>query len=178
MTRLVPIDELDAELEGALRLAQEIVLVEAQHVVVQRDGRDGRLADPDDADLVRLHQRDGETRPHARGKRSGRHPPGSATAGDDDSFDLLRGHGFPSGRDGCTMHSPARAPASVRGIRAQVWLELVADGAAVKGSVSLILDDIKWRIAHPVKREPLVGQVTAGEVHAQAVEPTFGEAIP
>src|SRR2546429_3288294 len=112
MTRLVPIDELYAELEGALRLAQEIVLVDAQQIIVQRYRRDGRLADPDDADLVRLHQRDGETRTHDLGDRCSRHPPGGATAGDNDRLELL---GVQGSSLLTRIHSPARAPASVRG---------------------------------------------------------------
>ena len=83
MPLLVPVDELDAELERALRVAQEFVLVDLQQLVELRDGRDRRLAYADDADLGRLDQ--GYRQPgtqHAR-QRSGRHPAGGSAAGND-----------------------------------------------------------------------------------------------
>ena len=81
---LAPVDELDAELEGALRLPQEIVFVDLHQLVELRDRRDRRLAHTDDADLGRFDQRDRQSRPqHARQRGRG-HPSGGAASGNDD----------------------------------------------------------------------------------------------
>ena len=53
-----PIDELDAELKGALCRPDEVILVDAEQLVEQPDGGDRRLADPDRADLLGFDQRD------------------------------------------------------------------------------------------------------------------------
>jgi hypothetical protein len=55
LAQAAPVHELDAELEAALGLAHEVRFVDADHLVEALDHRDGRLADADDADLVRLH---------------------------------------------------------------------------------------------------------------------------
>ena len=89
---LPPVDELDAELECALRMPQEIVFVELHQAVELRDRGDRRLADADDADLGGFDQRDGQPRAQDARQRGGRHPAGGAATGDDDRSDFLTGH--------------------------------------------------------------------------------------
>ena len=86
---LCPVDELDAELEGALGSCEKLVLVELERGVVVLDGRDGRLADTDRGDLVRLDEADAygalqELRKERRG-----HPARSSAPHDDDILDAL-----------------------------------------------------------------------------------------
>src|SRR6185312_6460272 len=90
-SRAVPVDELDAELEGSLRVAEEIVLVDLEQTVERPDGRDRRLSHPDGADLVGLDQRHGDPAVlyHARQSRRG-HPPRSSAAHDHDFPDRSR----------------------------------------------------------------------------------------
>ena len=80
-----PIDEFDAELEGALGLADEIVFVEAERAVEQADLRDGGLAHADDADLVGFDQADRYAAPEQLGQRRAGHPARGATAHDHDA---------------------------------------------------------------------------------------------
>jgi hypothetical protein len=47
-----PVLELDAQLEGGLRLAHELIFVDAEHLVEQLDHRDGRFSHADGADIV------------------------------------------------------------------------------------------------------------------------------
>jgi hypothetical protein len=90
---LVPVDEFDAEFERALRLPQEVVLVDFDQPVERGDGGNGGLAHADDADLGRLHQRDVEPRSeHARDGR-GRHPAGGAPTRDNYRPDFAILHG-------------------------------------------------------------------------------------
>ena len=49
-----PVDEFDRELEGALGLAEEIVLVDAEKLVERQNGRNGRFAHADDPDFFRI----------------------------------------------------------------------------------------------------------------------------
>ena len=77
-----PADELDPQLEAALGLAQEFGLVDAERLVEQADRGNGRFADSDGADLVRLDQRDGQAAGAGMGQRRRRHPPGRATPND------------------------------------------------------------------------------------------------
>ena len=49
-----PVDELDAELEGGIRLANELVLVDAEQLVEEDDRRNRGLADADSADFFGL----------------------------------------------------------------------------------------------------------------------------
>ena len=84
MPLLVPVDELDAELERALRLPQEIVFVDLHQLVELLDRRDRRLADTDDADLGGLDQRDRQSRAEHARQRGRRHPAGGSASGDDD----------------------------------------------------------------------------------------------
>ena len=79
-----PVQELDAQLETALGLADEFILVDLQHAVEELDHRDRRLADADGADLLALHQRDGDLAAQDLGQGRGGHPAGGAAAGDHD----------------------------------------------------------------------------------------------
>ena len=105
-----PADELDAELVRRLRRPHEGVLVDAQHGVDELQLGDRRLTDADDADLVRLDQRDRivARRQQPRAKRGG-HPPRRAAADDDDAV-ALRTAGFPFAHP----LSPRRAARPVR----------------------------------------------------------------
>ena len=51
----LPAHELNTELDGALRRAKKSVFVEAHHGVIGTNRRNGRLADTDNADVVRLY---------------------------------------------------------------------------------------------------------------------------
>ena len=94
-----PVLELDAQLEGALGLAQELVLVDAEHRVEANDARDRGLTDADDADLVGLDH--GDRHPGIRDlcQRCRRHPAGRAAAEDDDAaHEMLVHFGPPTDR--------------------------------------------------------------------------------
>ncbi|VVT14865.1 conserved hypothetical protein [Sphingomonas aurantiaca] len=78
------IAEVDPELEGRMRGAHEIGLVQAQAFDEGTDVRQRCLTDPDDPDIRRLDQMDrarDRQQPH---KRRGRHPPSRPAAHHDD----------------------------------------------------------------------------------------------
>ncbi len=84
---LLPIDEFNAQLERRLGLANEVRLGYAEQRVEQVDHRDGRLADPDRADVLGLDQRNRQTtRSEHLCHTRGRHPAGGAAAKDHDSL--------------------------------------------------------------------------------------------
>ena len=119
MTLLPPIDEFDAELERALRLPQEIVLVDLQQLVELRDRRDRRLTDADDADLGGFDQRDRQSRAEHAGQGGSRHPAGGAASGNDDGSDFVAGHALASQGSRARGKAPAgnhrRGPATCEG---------------------------------------------------------------
>jgi hypothetical protein len=83
-----PILEIDPELEGALRLPDELVLVDLQHAVEGGHLWDGRLADTDDSDLVGLDEHDlAKLGRQDLREGSGGHPSGGAAADDHDLAD-------------------------------------------------------------------------------------------
>src|SRR5688572_29515736 len=88
-----PVDELDAELEGRLRLADEVVLVEAQHPVEVLDLRDRRLADAHRADFLGLDDLDPAVvvLQDSRQRRRG-HPAGGSAANYNDRSKTVCGH--------------------------------------------------------------------------------------
>ena len=89
-----PAMELDTQLVGALGLADEAGLVQAQGSVEDANGRDGGLADPHRADLGGLDQGDGAAtgqRPRQQGRR---HPARRAAAQDDDRTGQVIGFGI------------------------------------------------------------------------------------
>jgi hypothetical protein len=89
---LAPVDELDAELERTLRARDEIVLVDAEHLVEGRDRRDGRLADADGTDRLALDQADARAVPDEFRQGGRRHPASGAAADDHDVADAVFVH--------------------------------------------------------------------------------------
>ncbi len=80
----VPVGELDAQFEGALRVAQKVVFIDAQHLQEVADRRYRGLAHADSADPGGLDHADprlpGVQEP---GKCRGGHPAGRAAADND-----------------------------------------------------------------------------------------------
>ena len=81
----LPVLELDAQLEGRLRLAHEFGLADAEQAVEHDQRRDRRLAHADGADGIAFHQRQVDRIAHGVGKRSGGHPAGRAATGNHDA---------------------------------------------------------------------------------------------
>src|SRR5687768_10679284 len=80
-----PVDELDAELEGGIRLPDELILVNLKLIVEQANWGNRSLADADRSDLLRFDERDGvRLRSDNLGQESGRHPAGRSATYDDD----------------------------------------------------------------------------------------------
>ena len=81
-----PVIEADAELEGRLRTANEIVLVDAEQAVEGENLRNGCLAYADRADLLGFDQRDAAVRlTQHLGQRGRGHPARGAAPHDDDA---------------------------------------------------------------------------------------------
>ena len=80
-----PVDELDAELEGATHLADELDLGDLQHAVEELQVRYGGFAHPDGADLLGFDEANGAVRPQHLGEGGGRHPARGAAADDEDA---------------------------------------------------------------------------------------------
>ena len=82
-----PVAELYAQLEGALRPAQEIVFVQAEHPVEIANGRNRGLAHSHRADLLGFHEADIDRGSHGFREQRRRHPSGRAASGDNDLLD-------------------------------------------------------------------------------------------
>src|SRR6185312_790651 len=93
MPRAGPVLEFDAQLEGRLDLAYEIILIDAERHQVGDDRRDGRLPDPDGADLGGLDQPKAATQAiQVMGEGRGGHPTRSSSPDDRDSADGIDWH--------------------------------------------------------------------------------------
>src|ERR1700730_12187673 len=93
MADACPVLELDAQLEGGSGLADQVVFIDAERADEFHDGRDCRLAHPDDADLIRFDQ----TYPAVEVLQEfrhggGRHPAGGASPDDGDAANWEPGH--------------------------------------------------------------------------------------
>ncbi len=77
-------------LKGRLGLADEIVLIDPEYFDETDDGRDGRLADADRADLGRFNQPDATVHIAQQLRQARRaHPTGGSSADDDDVADAI-----------------------------------------------------------------------------------------
>jgi hypothetical protein len=83
-----PIHELNTELEAGLGLPHELVFVDFEHAVEQRDHRNRGLAHANGADVVRLHEGDVVLPAQHLGQCGSRHPTRGAAA---QHHDLLKG---------------------------------------------------------------------------------------
>ncbi len=81
-----PVLEFDAELEGRLGAANEVVLIDAERAVERADLRNGRLADADRADRFRLHQFDVAIIVLQQLRQRGRRHPAGGPAADNEHF--------------------------------------------------------------------------------------------
>src|SRR5215211_364518 len=92
LARRAPVDELDAQLERRLGLADHFQRVDAGEREVVADVRDRRLADPDGPNLFRLDQGDLDLAKPLR-QYGGCHPAGGPPADDSHSaYWLIAAH--------------------------------------------------------------------------------------
>jgi hypothetical protein len=83
-----PVNELDAQLEGALRSPHEFGLIQAHRAVECFDGRNGGFAHTDGANFVGLNQSDLTALSQRIGQRGCCHPSSGAASNNDDVSDL------------------------------------------------------------------------------------------
>src|SRR5689334_4537194 len=84
-----PIDELDAELERALRLLDEVGFDDAKRVIELLEVGHGRFADTHGADFLGLDQANRISAVEYLCERGCRHPSRAAATNDDDIFDEI-----------------------------------------------------------------------------------------
>ena len=89
LPNVLPVLEIDAELEGGVRGRHELRLVDAEQVVEGVQCRDRRLAHADGADFLGLHQLDIELLAQQLAHEGGHHPAGSTSASDDHTMEGL-----------------------------------------------------------------------------------------
>src|SRR5687768_8938928 len=86
IAQALPIDELDAELERALRVADELVFIEAQQRIERQQRRNRRFANTDRADLLRFDQPYGYAGVLDQTRQPRRAHPSGSTAAYDHNF--------------------------------------------------------------------------------------------
>ncbi len=96
-----PIFEQDAELKGGLSLTHELALIQPDQAMECPRGGNGRFADADGPDFLRLDQRDVEQRAELRDERRRGDPASGAATGNYDALDPLIFHNALS----CTVAS-------------------------------------------------------------------------
>src|SRR6267378_6441362 len=82
-----PVDELDAELEGAAHLADELDLIDLQHAVEELQVRHGGFAHTDRADLLGFYEPNRAVPPQHLRQGGGRHPARGTATDDEDIAD-------------------------------------------------------------------------------------------
>ena len=76
----IPVTELDTQFDGALGLAQHLVLIKSQQTSVQANLGNGGLTNADDADFIGFNQFKLNQAFEKPGQRSSRHPAGGTAS--------------------------------------------------------------------------------------------------
>ena len=97
LSLLGPVNELDAQLEGALGMAQEIILIKTKALIKQLDRGDGGFTNADHADVLGFNQADPAIAAQGIDQSRRRHPSGGAAADNSDMANFTIIHsGVPS----------------------------------------------------------------------------------
>src|SRR5438132_3145353 len=127
MAEPLPIDELDPELEGRLRLADELVLIDAKNTIECPDRRNGRFSDAHNSDFLGFDENDLAWLVLGRDTQCcGGHPAGRSAADDHDFSNVFVRRGFAHAITGHRFHravssrrSPAQRILSMRPVSSQ-----------------------------------------------------------
>src|SRR5690349_25114435 len=94
VVQMTPVDEFDTQFERSVGFADELVFVQSQDVVVERDHGNRGFADADGADQLGFDERDRVVLcAHDLGERRRGHPTGTAASNDDDVSNAVLLHG-------------------------------------------------------------------------------------